>query len=122
MKSNRNVTELCSQLKEYFSPKIIGEVNDVYIKITKTKGQDVPWHTHDNEDEMFYIIKGTLEMEVENTEGITLNNGDFYIVNKGVRHRVYSDDDCWMMLIENKSTLHTGSVQSKITRSIDEQH
>jgi quercetin dioxygenase-like cupin family protein len=59
----QNLQVLFSSIKNYFSPKIIGEVNDVYVKLARVKGQDVPWHTHDNEDELFYIIKGSLTME-----------------------------------------------------------
>ena len=121
-KTERNLTKLFSEINNYFSPKIIGEVNDVFVKITKTKGNDVPWHTHDNEDEMFYIVKGSLVMEIENEDSFTLNEGDFYIVKQGVQHRVYSNDECWILLIENKSTRHTGDVASSITRSIEEQY
>ena len=121
-KTERNLNKLFSEVNSYFSPKIIGEVNDVFIKITKTKGDDVPWHTHDNEDEMFYIVRGSLVMEIDNEDSFTLNEGDFYIVKQGVQHRVYSDDECWILLIENKSTKHTGDVTSNITKSIEEQY
>lgn len=119
--SGRNLEKLFSQLQDYFSPRIVGEVNDVFVKVTKTKGQDVPWHTHDTEDEMFYIFKGSLVMELENEDPFILNEGEFYIVKKGTQHRVHSDRDCWIMLIEPKTTKHTGNVQAEITRSIDEQ-
>ena len=117
----RNVKKLTAHLQEYFSPRIIGEVNDVYIKITKTKGDDVPWHSHDGEDEMFYILEGSLVMELENEEKFVLSEGEFFIVKKGVKHRVSSEQDCYMILIENKSTKHVGDVESHITRSIEEQ-
>ena len=117
----RSVAEHCRRLKEYFSPKVIGEVNDVYIKVTKTKGEDVPWHTHDNEDEMFLVVKGKLMMFIEGQEEFELGEGDFYIVKKGVKHRVSSADDCWMMLVESKSTKHVGDVDSPIAKSIEEQ-
>ena len=112
---------LFPQLSTYFSPKVIGEVNDVFVKITKTRGQDVPWHAHDNEDELFYIVRGSLVMEIENEDSFELGAGELFIVPKGVKHRVYSDEDCWILLIEPKVTRHTGDVQSKITRSIEEQ-
>jgi quercetin dioxygenase-like cupin family protein len=122
MKNNeRNLTKLFSSITNYFSPKVIGEVNDAYIKITKVKGDDVPWHIHDNEDEMFYMVKGSLIMEVEGEDSFELKEGEFYIVKKGVKHRVYSKEECWILLIENKSTKHTGDVQSNITRSIEDQ-
>jgi quercetin dioxygenase-like cupin family protein len=117
----KNLVKLFSGIKEYYSPKVIGEVNDVYVKITKVKGQDVPWHTHDNEDEMFYMVRGSLIMEIKNEGSFDLNEGEHFIVKKGTEHRVYSEEECWIMLIEAKATLHTGSVQSDITRSINEQ-
>ncbi|MEW6412485.1 MAG: cupin domain-containing protein [Candidatus Zixiibacteriota bacterium] len=119
--AERNIKELSKRLNEYFAPKVIGEVNDVFIKVTKTKGEDVPWHTHDNEDEMFYILEGSLTMFVENEPPLTLEAGEFFIVKQGVRHRVSSRDDCWMMLIENKSTKHVGDAISHIAKSIEEQ-
>lgn len=118
---SRNAGELAQKLQGYFSPKIIGEVNDVYIKVTKTKGEDTPWHTHDDEDEMFYILKGSLKMFLENEEPFELNEGEFFIVKGGVRHRVSSEQDCFMMLIENKSTKHVGNVESHIAKSIEDQ-
>lgn len=122
MKSDeKNLQKLFSQINKYFSPRVIGEVNDVYIKITKVKGDDVPWHIHDNEDEMFYIFKGSLVIEIKNEDSFSLTEDEFYIVKKSVEHRCYSNEECWVMLIENKATRHTGDVQSKITRSIDEQ-
>ena len=120
-KKDLNLKKQFAQLQGYFSPRIIGEVNDVFIKVTKVKGVDVPWHTHDNEDELFYIVKGSLMMEIENEESFALNEGDLYIVKQGVNHRVYSDQECWILLIENKDTKHTGDVQSSITKSIEEQ-
>lgn len=120
-KNEKNLEKLFLQIHDYFSPKIIGEINDVYVKITKTKGNDVPWHTHDDEDEMFYIVKGSLIMQLENEESFKLNEGEFYIVKKGVLHRVESENECWILLIENKDTKHTGSVRAGITKSIEEQ-
>jgi quercetin dioxygenase-like cupin family protein len=117
----RNLERLFSQIQNYFSPKIIGEVNDVYIKLAKVKGDDVPWHTHDHEDEMFYVIKGSLVMEEKGEDSFTLNEGELHIVKQGIEHRVYCNDECWLMLAENKGTKHTGDVPSKITKSEDEQ-
>jgi quercetin dioxygenase-like cupin family protein len=120
-KPERNLRKLFPLIQGFFSPKVIGEVNDAYVKITRVKGHEVPWHTHDHEDEMFYIVKGSLTMELVGEESFLLGEGEFFIVKRGVEHRVYSDRECWVMLIENKSTRHTGSVQSSITKSIDDQ-
>lgn len=116
-----NVLEKFKDVKDYFSPKIIGEVNDTYIKIAKIKGDKVPWHAHHNEDEMFYILEGSLFFEIENGNDFMMNTGDFFIVKKGIRHRVSSIEECKIMLIENKTTAHTGDVISEITKSISEQ-
>jgi len=116
-----NIKEHFEGIKEYFSPKIIGEVNDTYIKIVKINGGKVPWHKHENEDEMFYVMDGSLLFEVEGMDNFTLKSGDFYTVKKGINHRVSSKEECKIMLIENKSTEHTGSVKSEITKSINHQ-
>jgi quercetin dioxygenase-like cupin family protein len=99
----------------------VGEVNDVYVKIAKIKGNEIPWHNHRDEDEMFYVLEGTLLFEIENEEPFRMNKGDLYIVTKGINHRVSSQKECKIMLIENKTTAHTGEVQSEITKSISEQ-
>ncbi len=108
-------------VQDYFSPKIVAEVNDQYVKIAKIKGQEVPWHIHENEDELFYIIDGTLLMEIENETNRTMETGDMFVVPKGINHRVSSLDECSIMLIETKTAKHTGKVKSSITKSIQEQ-
>ena len=116
-----NLKEKAKNLQEYFSPKIIGEVNDVYIKVAKIKGEKVPWHNHKNEDELFYIIEGNLLFEIEGKDSFIMNEGDIFIVKKGINHRVSSKEECKVMLIENKTTAHTGDVKSEITKSIEDQ-
>lgn len=116
-----NILQEAEKLKKYFSPKIISEVNNEYVKLAKIKGEDIPWHNHENEDELFYIINGNLLMEIENQPSFTMKTGDLYVVPKGVNHRVSSSEDCLVMLIETKSTKHTGDVITPITKSIDNQ-
>ena len=116
-----NLKSYLEDITAHFSPKVIGEVNDVYIKVVKIKGEKVPWHNHKNEDELFYIIAGSLLFEIENEPAFTMNTGDIFIVKKGVNHRVSSVEECQIMLIENKNTSHTGDVVSEITKSIDQQ-
>lgn len=106
---------------QYFSPRIIGEVNDHFIKVVKIKGQEVPWHNHRIEDEMFYIIKGSLLMEIENQDAFIMHKGDFYVVKKATNHRVSSEKECLIMLIEPKTTEHTGKIKSSITKSVEQQ-
>ncbi|MFH1945302.1 MAG: cupin domain-containing protein, partial [Acidobacteriota bacterium] len=116
-----NLEEKFATIDSYFSPKIIGEVNDVYVKIVKVKGQDVPWHTHDGEDELFYVLQGRLTMQISGESDFDLNEGELFIVPKGVEHRVFCLDECRLLLIENKETAHTGDVKSPITKTVDEQ-
>jgi mannose-6-phosphate isomerase-like protein (cupin superfamily) len=116
-----NLKEKLTEIKDYFSPKIIGEVNDVFIKLVKIKGNKVPWHSHENEDELFYIVEGSLLFEIENKDSFTMNTGDLFIVAKGVSHKVSSQKECKIMLIENKTALHTGKIVSDISKSIKEQ-
>ncbi|PTM11907.1 MAG: cupin domain-containing protein [Bacteroidetes bacterium] len=121
MNSKINLTVALKKIKNHFSPNIIGEVNDVYIKIVKILGEKVPWHNHENEDELFYILEGSLEMEIENRPPFQMNKGDLYVVKRGINHKVSSQNECHLMLIENKTALHTGKVPAEITKSIEEQ-
>jgi len=116
-----NIQKEAKKLIDYFAPKIISEVNNEYVKIAKIKGEDIPWHNHENEDELFYIINGTLLMEIENQPSFTMKTGDLYVVPKGINHRVSSSEECLIMLIETKSTKHTGEIITPITKSIEKQ-
>ena len=116
-----NIQKEAEKLIDYFSPKIISEVNNEYVKIAKIKGEDIPWHNHENEDELFYIIDGNLLMEIENQPSFTMKTGDLYVVPKGINHRVSSSEECLIMLIETKSTKHTGEIITPITKSIEKQ-
>lgn len=117
----KNLLAQFDRVTDYFSPKVVGEVNDVYIKVAKIKGDKIPWHNHRDEDELFYVLEGELIFEVENQEPFTMREGEFFIVPRGVNHKVMAPEECKIMLIENKSTAHTGEVASEITRSIEEQ-
>jgi quercetin dioxygenase-like cupin family protein len=115
------LTDHFKDIKDYFSPKIIGEVNDVFIKVAIAKGDDIPWHNHKNEDELFYIVDGSLLFETEGEEAFTMTKGDIYIVKRGINHRISASEECRIMLIENKTSAHTGDIQSDITKSIEQQ-
>ena len=116
-----NVIEKLTSIQDYFSPKVIGEVNDVFVKLAKIKGEDIPWHNHKNEDEAFFILDGELLFEQEGRTPFTMRKGDFHVVGKGINHRVSSTNECQIMLIENKTTAHTGEVNSKVTKRIQDQ-
>jgi len=115
------VQERAEALTEYFSPQVIGEVNDVYVKVAKIKGEEIPWHNHAAEDELFYIVDGSLLFEIEGEEPFTMETGDLYIVKRGINHRVSSTEECSILLVENKSTAHLGDTGAEITKSVEEQ-
>lgn len=115
------LSDCFSDISEYFSPRIIGEVNEAYVKLAKIKGEDIPWHNHKNEDELFYIVKGELLFESEEHGQFNMTAGDVFVIKSGINHRVSAKDECWIMLVENKTTAHTGEVVSNVTRSVDQQ-
>jgi mannose-6-phosphate isomerase-like protein (cupin superfamily) len=94
-------------------------VNDQFIKVAKLKGEFV-WHKHDDEDELFYIVKGRLIIQYEDG-AVTLEEGDFHIVPKGVMHNPLAEQECWIALIEPVSTAHTGDVVTERTKTIEDQ-
>ncbi|MBP6510214.1 MAG: cupin domain-containing protein [Candidatus Kapabacteria bacterium] len=111
--------EIAESLQEYWSPRIIAEVDDVYIKVAKVKG-DFVWHQHDDEDEYFYVLRGTFVIQLEGYV-FTLSAGESVVIPKGTRHCPRADEECLLMVIERKTTLHTGNVKSDLTKSIDQQ-
>jgi len=111
--------KIASALGEHWSPRVIAEVDDAYVKVAKVHGS-LAWHSHDDEDEFFYVLAGTLRIEMDDRT-IELGAGDAFVVPKGVRHNPVADDECLVMLIERKTTLHTGSTTTDKTRSIAEQ-
>lgn len=110
---------IAAALTEHWSPRVIGEVDDAYIKVAKVKGT-LAWHSHEHEDELFLVLSGHLRIEMEDRT-VELGQGEMFIVPKGVRHNPVADDECEIMLIERKSTLHTGDVLVEGTRSVEEQ-
>lgn len=115
----QNLEASFDDVTEYWSPKIIGRINDQYLKIAKVRGEFV-WHQHDDEDELFYIVKGRLRIEYQDHTA-ELETGQFTIVPKGVMHRPMAEDECWLALIEPAETKHTGDVESHLTKSVDQQ-
>jgi mannose-6-phosphate isomerase-like protein (cupin superfamily) len=111
--------EIAASLTEHWSPRVIAEVDDSYIKVAKVKGT-LAWHSHDHEDELFMILKGRLRIEME-AQTVDLGEGEMFVVPKGVRHNPIANEECLLMLIEKKTTLHTGGVVTEKTRSLEEQ-
>jgi len=105
---------------DYWTPRVVGEVNDQYVKVAKLKGEFV-WHAHENEDELFLIVYGTLVIQLEDRDDVVLNPGEFFTVPKGVRHNPVAAEEVGIVLIETKTTLHTGDVVTKRSVPIDRQ-
>jgi mannose-6-phosphate isomerase-like protein (cupin superfamily) len=106
-----------SLFSDQYSPKIVGELNDFYVKLVKLQGEFV-WHHHDVEDELFFVVKGTLRMAIREDGAereIVIRPGEFIIVPHGVEHRPAADEETHIMLLEPKSTLNTGNVESERT-------
>jgi mannose-6-phosphate isomerase-like protein (cupin superfamily) len=108
-----NLKEKLSLFSDHWHPRILGEVNDCHVKAVKLKGKFV-WHHHDNEDELFLVIKGTLRMRFRDRDEV-VREGEFIIVPRGVEHMPVADDEVHLVLIEPKSTLNTGNVTNERT-------
>jgi len=111
--------KIAQSLQEFWSPRVIGEVDDVFIKVARLHGT-LAWHSHEDEDELFLVLQGHLRIELED-RCIELDEGEMFIVPKGVRHNPVAEQECQVMLIERKSTRHTGDVTTEKTRSLEEQ-
>lgn len=122
MSNNAQITapkEVAASLTELWSPRVVAEVDDAYIKVAKVHGS-LAWHSHDAEDELFLVLKGHLRIEME-TGVVELGEGEMFVVPKGVRHNPVAHEECHLMLIERKTTLHTGSTVTEKTRSLADQ-
>ncbi|MES1242862.1 MAG: cupin domain-containing protein [Acidobacteriota bacterium] len=111
--------DVAGRLMELWSPRVVAEVDDSYVKVAKVHGS-LTWHSHDGEDELFYVLKGMLRIEMEDRT-VEIRAGEAFVVPKGVRHNPVAEEECLVMLFERKSTLHTGSEVTDKTRSVEEQ-
>jgi mannose-6-phosphate isomerase-like protein (cupin superfamily) len=109
-----NIDQKFELFSERWRPKIIAGLNDSYIKLGRIKGEFV-WHDHKNEDEMFLVIDGVLDIMFKD-KTVTLNKGEFIVIPKGVMHKPFSKDEVKVMLIELKSTVNTGDEKSDLTQ------
>jgi len=110
-----NVDKCFSMFDDTFSPKIIGELNGQLVMVVRCEGDKVPWHTHDNEDEMFFVVDGVLEVQ-EKDRNVTLQAGEMYIVERGIEHRVVPHGHVKLLLFEPAGIEHTGKVKTEITK------
>lgn len=107
------ISDKLELINKYWDPKIAGELNGQYIKLVKFKGEFV-WHKHDEEDEMFYVLKGSFIMKLRSGD-ITINENEFIIIPKGTEHCPYAADEVSVMLFEPSGTLNTGNVINEFT-------
>lgn len=119
MSEVKSPKRMAERLDEYWSPRVVAEVDDAYVKVAKLKGT-LAWHSHDHEDELFYVLKGSLAIEMEQRT-VRLDEGDVFVVPRGVRHNPIAEEECLVMLIERKTTQHTGNEVTARTRSLAEQ-
>jgi len=110
-----NLEEKFGKFSDYCNPRVIGEVNHCAVKVVKLKGEFI-WHHHDEEDELFLVVKGTLRMKFRDHEAI-VNEGEFVIVPHGVEHLPVADEEVHIVLLEPKSTLNTGNIVNERTVS-----
>ena len=112
-----NLVQKLSLFNDYYSPKIVGELNDLHVKVVKLQGEFV-WHHHVVEDELFFVVKGALRMGVRENgveREIVIQPGEFLIIPHGVEHCPSADEETHIMLLEPKTTLNTGNVDNERT-------
>ena len=108
-----NLAQKFSMFNDFWSPKIVGELNDSYVKLVKLKGEFV-WHHHKTEDELFLVVKGSLLIKLRDRD-VSLAEGEFFIIPKGVEHLPVADEEAYVLLLEPKTTLNTGNIGNERT-------
>lgn len=119
MKGKVNLAEKFAKFGDLWSPKLVGELNENYVKLAKGEGK-LDWHSHENEDEFFLVVSGHLDIHLRG-QVISLDPGEFYVVPKGVEHRPVAIPGTEIVLIEPKDTKHTGDQQTDLTVAIEDQ-
>jgi mannose-6-phosphate isomerase-like protein (cupin superfamily) len=112
-----NLQDKFSKFSEQWTPKVIAEMNDYQFKLVKIEGEFV-WHNHSDTDEVFIVIEGKMFIEFED-ETIELNQGEMYVVPKGVQHKPYAEQECKVMLVEPKGVVNTGEASGDLTAQND---
>lgn len=104
----------------HWTPRVVGRVNDQYVKVAKLLGELV-WHAHDQEDELFLVVYGSLRIQLEDRPDVVLGPGGFFVVPRGVRHNPVADEEVGIVLVETVTTAHTGAEQTDRTVPIEDQ-
>ena len=117
-----HLAHACAALPDLWSPRVLVQANGQYLKIARVQGE-FPWHQHDDEDELFLVLQGTLTIgrSAEDGGSVSLQAGEAFVVPRGMRHNTSAVDETLIALFEPAATLHTGSEQTPLTRSIAEQ-
>ena len=110
-----NLEQAFSRFSEYWSPHVVADLNGQHVRLAKLKGEFF-WHSHENEDEMFLVVRGHLTIKLRDRE-ISLNEGEFFVVPRGVEHLPEAREEVWVMLFEPAETLNTGNVRNERTRT-----
>ena len=108
-----NISEKLSTFVDYFNPRIVGELNGQQVKLVKFRGEFI-WHHHDNEDELFYVVKGSFDMHMRD-KTVTVNAGEFLIMPRGVEHKPVAEEEVEILLFEPATTLNTGNIENERT-------
>ena len=111
-----NLAEKFSLFTDHYNPRVIGELNNQHVKAVKLKGEFV-WHSHENEDELFLVVKGKFNMELRD-KTVTINEGEFFIVPRKVEHKPVAEDEVHILLFEPATTVNTGDVENEMTRKL----
>jgi mannose-6-phosphate isomerase-like protein (cupin superfamily) len=109
-----NLDEAFGRFHEQWHPKIAGELNDSYVKLARLQGEFV-WHHHEDEDELFLVVKGSLTIRVREQADVQLQEGEFVIIPRGVEHMPVASEEAWVLMLEPKSTRNTGNVENDRT-------
>ena len=107
-------------LEDHWSPRVVAEMNGQYVKVAKLLGEFV-WHDHAGEDELFWVVSGTLRIRYRDREDVVLRAGQMHVVPRGVEHFPVAEEECRIVLIEPKSTAHTGEVETERSKTVAEQ-
>lgn len=118
MQTAVSLSEKLASFDELWSPKVVGELNGQLVKVVKVKGEYV-WHRHENEDELFLVVKGCMRILLREGE-VTLGEGDFYIVPRGVEHKPVAQEETHILLFEPAQTRNTGNVTNELTVEPDQ--
>lgn len=108
-----NLDAKFASFSEHWSPRLVAELNGQHVRIAKIKGEFI-WHTHDDADEMFFVVRGALTIQLRDGD-VALREGELFVVPRGVEHKPVANEECWILLFEPAATLNTGNITNERT-------